>query len=81
MTGIETTLITDYRVFDSVFILTGNNPIFKADTVQVYNFEVGLQVQRLGKANAMAVLTVIGVLIVLIPFLIITYRNQIAERE
>jgi len=79
---ISLMLIMDaYRVFDSVFILTGNNPIFKADTVQVYNFEVGLQVQRLGKANAMAVLTVIGVLIVLIPFLIITYRNQIAERE
>lgn len=69
-----------YRVFDSVFVLTEQNPIFKADTIMVYNFEVALTVQRLGKANAMAVLTVIGILIVLIPFLYRTYHEQLEER-
>jgi ABC-type sugar transport system permease subunit len=69
-----------YRIFDSVFVLTEQNPIFKASTVMVYNFEVALTVQRLGKANAMAVLTIIGILIVLIPFLYRTYQEQIEER-
>lgn len=69
-----------YRVFDSVFVLTEQNPIYKAETLMVYNFKVALTVQRLGKANAMAVLTVIGVLVVLIPFLVRTYREQIEER-
>ena len=34
---------------------------------------------RLGKANAMSVLTVIGIFVVLIPFLVITYRDQVEE--
>lgn len=69
-----------YRVFDSVFVLTEQNPIFKAETLMLYNFQVALTVQRLGKANAMAVLTVVGVLIVLIPFLYQSYREQIEVR-
>jgi multiple sugar transport system permease protein len=68
-----------YRVFDSVFVLTEQNPIYKADTLMLYNFKVALTVQRLGKANAIAILTVIGILVVLIPFLYQTYREQIEE--
>ncbi len=69
-----------YRVFDSVFVMTEQNPIYKADTIMVYNFDVALSVQRLGKANAMAVLTVVGILVVLIPFLYRTYKEQTEER-
>lgn len=69
-----------YRVFDSVFVLSEMNPIFKADTVMTYNFQTAVTVQRLGKANAMAIITVIGIMIVLIPNLIQTYRQQIEER-
>ena len=68
-----------YRVFDSVFVLTQQNPIFDAETIMYYNFQVAMSFGRLGKANAMSVLTVIGIFVVLIPFLVMTYREQTEE--
>ena len=69
-----------YRIFDSVFVLSEMNPVFKADTVMLYIFRTSMTVQRLGKGNAMAILTVIMILIILIPYLMRTYREQIEER-
>jgi ABC-type sugar transport system permease subunit len=69
-----------YRVFDSVYVMSGLNPLFKADTVMTYTFQTAVALSRHGKANAMAVLTVIGILIILIPNLIMSYREQIQER-
>jgi ABC-type sugar transport system permease subunit len=69
-----------YRVFDSVFVLSEMNPIYKADTVMTYTFQTAVTVQRLGKANAMAILTIVGIMIVLIPNLIQSYRQQVEER-
>lgn len=68
-----------YRVFDSVFVLTQQNPIYDAETIMYYNFQVALSFGRLGKANAMSVLTVLGIFVVLIPFLVLTYREQTEE--
>jgi len=68
-----------YRIFDSVFVLTQQNPIFDAETIMYYNFQVALSFGRLGKANAMSVLTVIGIFVVLIPFLVMTYREQLED--
>lgn len=73
-------IMDTYRVFDSVFVLSELNPIYKADTVMTYTFQTAITVQRLGKANAMAVLTVVGIMIVLIPNLYQAYRQQIEER-
>jgi len=73
-------LMDAYRIFDSVFVLSEMNPIYKADTIMTYTFKTAVTVQRLGKANAMAVLTVIGIMIILIPNLIRSYREQIEER-
>jgi multiple sugar transport system permease protein len=73
-------IMDSYRVFDSVFVLSELNPIYKADTVMTYTFQTAITVQRLGKANAMAILTVVGIMIVLIPNLIQTYRQQMEER-
>ncbi len=69
-----------YRIFDSIFVLTRMNPIYKADTLMTYTFKTAMTVQRLGKADAMAVLTVVGVMIILIPNLIQTYKEQMQER-
>ncbi len=69
-----------YRVFDNVFVLSEMNPIYNADTIMTYTFQTAVTVQRLGKANAMAVLTVIGIMIILIPNLIQSYREQVEER-
>jgi ABC-type sugar transport system permease subunit len=69
-----------YRVFDSVFVLSEMNPIYKADTMMTYTFQTAVTVQRLGKANAMSVLTIVGIMIVLIPNLIQSYKQQVEER-
>jgi ABC-type sugar transport system permease subunit len=66
-----------YRVFDSVFVLTQQNPIFDAESIMYYTFQVALSFGRLGKANAMSILTVIGIFVVLVPFLVMTYRDQL----
>jgi ABC-type sugar transport system permease subunit len=73
-------LMDAYRVFDNVFVLSEMNPIYKADVIMTYNFQTAVTVQRLGKANAMAVLTVVGIMIILIPNLIQSYREQVEER-
>ncbi len=71
-----------YRVYDSVFVWTGNR-FTDAHTLQVYNVRIATayDIGRLGKGNALAVLTVIGIFVVLIPFLWRSYKDQIAERN
>jgi ABC-type sugar transport system permease subunit len=69
-----------YRLFDNAFVLTLQNPIYHANTLMLYTYQVAMSVQRLDKASAMAVLTVVGIMIVLIPFLVRTYHSQIEER-
>lgn len=73
-------LMDAYRIFDSIFVLTRMNPIYKADTLMTYTFKTAMTVQRLGKADAMAVLTVVGVMVILIPNMIQTYKEQMRER-
>jgi ABC-type sugar transport system permease subunit len=69
-----------FRLFDNVYVLTRMNPIYHSDTLQTYLFRIGVTVRRVGKANAGAVLTVAFIMVALIPFLIIMYREQIEER-
>jgi len=73
------TIMDAYRVFDSAFVF-GQSVGEAAHTLQVYNLNVALGLGRVGKANAIAVITVIGIFVVLIPFLVKSYREQIAER-
>lgn len=68
-----------YRMFDSIMVLTEQNPIFKSENLMMYNFRIGMKNHRLGLANTTAILTIIGVMVVLIPFLRITYKNQIGK--
>ena len=73
-------IMDSYRVFDSVFVLTEQNPIYKAEVMMLYTFRTAMSVQRLGKANAMSVITVVLILVVLAPFLLRTYKEQTEER-
>ena len=73
-------IMDSYRVFDSVFVLTEQNPVYKAEVMMLYTFRTAMSVQRLGKANAMSVITVVMILIVLLPFLYRTYKEQTEER-
>lgn len=71
-----------YRVYDSVFVFAGDR-FTEAHTLQVYTVEVAVdpQIGRVGKGNAIGVLNVLGIFVVLIPFLVVTYRDQIKERN
>lgn len=69
-----------YRIFDSVFVLTEGNPIYKAETVMTYTFQTVIRLERLRLGNAMAIVTVIGIMIVLIPNLWMSYKEQMEER-
>lgn len=73
-------IMDSYRVFDSVYVLTELNPLYKANTIMTYTFQTATQLERLGKGNAMAIITVVGIMIVLIPNLYFSYKEQIAER-
>ncbi len=71
-----------YRTFDNVFVFAGSR-FRDAHTLQVYNFYVALSsdIGRVGKGHAIAILNVIGIFIVLIPFLVRTWREQLSERS
>jgi ABC-type sugar transport system permease subunit len=74
-------IMDGYRVFDSIFVLSKQNPIYtNIQTLMYYNYQVAVQFQNLGRANAMSVLTVIGIFVILIPFLYITYKQQMEQR-
>ncbi len=74
-------IMDSYRVFDSVFVFAGNR-FDDSHTLSVYNSVVALdaKIGRLGKGHAIAVLTVVGIFAALVPFLIRSYKEQIAER-
>jgi multiple sugar transport system permease protein len=73
-------LIMDmYRMFDSILVMTKQNLMFEAENLMMYNYRIGMAMQRLGRANTTAILTVIGVLVVLIPFLRMQYRNRLGK--
>ena len=54
-------IMDKYRIFDAILVLTKMNPVYGADTLMLYNWRIAVEVQRLGKANAMSVLTVVGI--------------------
>ena len=69
-----------FRIFDNVFILTEMNTVYQADSVMTYIYRAATDTQLLGLGNAMSIVTVIAIMIVLIPFLYLTYREQRAGR-
>ena len=74
-------IMDSYRVFDSVFVFAGSR-FDDSHTLSVYNSVEALdaKIGRLGKGHAIAVLTIIGIFVALIPFLVRSYKEQIAER-
>ena len=69
-----------YNIFDPIFVITGMNPAFHADSIMAYNWRTATQYNQLGKANAMALLITIGSMVLRGPFLYVTWRRQVEER-
>jgi len=63
-----------YRLFDAVAIMTGG--LNSTETLMFYNYRVGIVQDAVAKGSAVSVLTMVGIFIVLIPFLYMTYKEQ-----
>ncbi|MDR9827661.1 sugar ABC transporter permease [Vibrio sp. FNV 38] len=63
-----------YRLFDAVAIMTGG--LNNTETLMYYNYRVGIIQDAVAKGSAVSVLTMVGIFIVLIPFLYMTYKEQ-----
>ena len=66
-----------YRVFDSVFVMTGGGPGSATELVTFYNYLVTFKSGRIGEGSAISVLIVMGILIILSPFVYLTYKSQL----
>lgn len=73
-------LMDAYRVFDSVFVMTRGGPGAATESVMYYNYTVAFAQDSLGRGSAISVLTIIGIFVLLIPFMYQTYRQQTAAR-
>ncbi len=72
-------LMDAYRVYDSVFIFATER-FADSRSLQMYTIEVATDFGRVGRGNALSVVTVLGVFVILLPFLYISYKDQLAER-
>ena len=68
-----------YRLFDAVAIMTGG--LNNTETLMYYNYRVGIIQDAVAKGSAVSVLTMVGIFIILIPFLYMTYKEQKEIRQ
>ena len=73
-------LMDGYRLFDSVYVMTKGGPGSATESLMFYNYEVAFTQGILGRGSAISVLTVVGIFLLLLPFLVRTYREQTQER-
>ena len=65
-----------YRVFDPVYVMTRGGPGSATESIVFYNYMVAFSQMRLGYGSAISILTILGILVLLVPLLIRTYRQQ-----
>ena len=71
-------LMDAYRIFDPIVVMTRGT--HGTESLQFYNYRVAILQDSVAKGSAVALLTVVGILVLLIPFLYLTYKEQIEER-
>ena len=69
-------IMDGFRVFDSVLILTSQNSAY-VSSVLTYNFRVAMSYEQLGKASAINNIAVVIIMVLMVPMLIWTYREQL----
>lgn len=65
-----------YRIFDNIAVMTGGGPGSATESLQFYNYEIAFRRLNLGLGSAISVLTLVGIFILLVPFLYMTYVEQ-----
>ncbi len=66
-----------YRLYDSVAVMTRGGPAGATETLMYYNYQISFTRIQLGAGSAISVLTVVGIILLLIPFLRVTYKEQL----
>ena len=69
-------IMDGFRVFDSVLILTSQNSAY-VSSVLTYNFRVAVSYEQLGKASAINNIVVVLIMVLMVPLLLWTYRQQL----
>ncbi len=77
---IMITMMDGFRLFDSVAIMTRGGPGGATTTAMYYTYGVAFGDQLLGRGSAAIVLCMIGILILLSPFLYRTYQDTVKQR-
>lgn len=71
-------LMDSYRIFDPIAVMTKG--LHNTESLQYYNYRILVLQNGVAKGSAVAVLTVLGIFVMLIPFLYLTYKEQTEER-
>lgn len=67
-------LMDGYRLFDSIAVMTRG--LNGTETVMYYNYRVAIVENSIARGAAVSVLTVVGILFLLVPFLWMTWKEQ-----
>ena len=72
-------LMDSYRVFDSVWVMTKGGPGTATETLSYMNYRVAFVLKQLGKGSAISILSIVGILLLVAPFLWRRLRQQRAD--
>jgi len=65
-----------YRIFDSIAVMTKGGPGTATESLMYYNYDIAFNRLSMGEGSAISVLTMLGIFILMIPFLYWTYKEQ-----
>ena len=68
------------RIFDIVYVVTGGGPVRSSEVLTLYNWRMGLASFQMGRANALAIITVAIIMVITIVYLRIMGK-EFLERE
>lgn len=71
-------IMDSFRVFDSIAVTTRGGPNGSTESLMFLTYKLSFQQSQLGLGSAMSILTVLGVVVLLVPFLVRT-RRQFTE--
>ena len=67
-----------YRIFDPIAVMTRG--LHNTESLQFYNYRIAILQDSIAKGSSIAVFTVLGIVILLIPFLYLTYKEQTEDK-
>lgn len=71
-------IMDGYRIFDPIAVMTKG--LHNTESLQFYNYRIAILQDAIAKGSAVAIFTVVGIFLILIPFLYLTYKEQTEEK-